>query len=217
MSTYDEIRELVRTVKEGERTEREKALCNLWLLDNSLDEQSQDFLEKVFVSVGSDERGDLRLFQSVSVALAKYGDLKTLMVKELLWPRLIRWIEAVAVNPESTSDKVGLGDLLAYEALAGLSRFLEYRAEVTAELIRIIGMPGQEQGTDSLSDLQKQVYQYLHDDVFTAIATLGDGKGVDFLKHWKDSGNLTAAVALEHFGKPYDTIRKAVQKLEGDV
>lgn len=63
MSTYDEIQALVKTAREGEKTERLKALCHLWLLDNPLDKESQDFLESVFISVGVDEGGDLLLFR----------------------------------------------------------------------------------------------------------------------------------------------------------
>jgi len=214
MSTYDEIQALVKTAREAEGPERQKALCNLWLLDAPLDAKAQDFLEQVFISVGRDTAGDLQLFQSVSVALAKYGDLQRMVAGEFLWPRLIRWVEEVAVMPSSTGGKADLGDLLAFEALAGLSRFLEHRSEVSGELIRIVGEPDHKGAAERFSDLQKEIHLYLRDDALIAVGALGDQNGADFLKRWRDSGNLSAAAALEHFGRPFDAIKEALSALE---
>lgn len=209
MSTYDEVQALVKTAREGEKTERLKALSNLTLLGKPLDKQTQDLLQSVFILVGTDKSIDVSLLHSVATALAKYGDLQTLSVTELLWPRLIWWIEEVAVNPKSTGDKLDLGDLLASDALEGLSRFLQYKGKVTGDLIRIVGMPEQKGVTESFSEMQKQIYLGLLDDALTTIGALGDENGADFLKRWKDDGNLAATIALEHFGESYDIIRKA--------
>lgn len=88
---------------------------------------------------------------------------------------------------------------------------------MTGDLIRIVGTPEQKRGTERFSDLQKEVYQGLFDDALATIGALGDENGADFLKRWKDSDNLAAAVALEYFGKPYDIIKKAFSASEEDA
>jgi hypothetical protein len=214
MSIYDEVKSLVETARMGKKNEQNQVLARLTLLDKPLDKQAQKFLESTFLEVGRDKGGDASLFRSVTIALAKYGDLQTLSVTELLWPRLIKWIEEVAVNPKSGRDQADIWDILSSEAVAGLSRFDQYKTEVTGELIRIIALPKQRAMIERFSEIQKQVYMGLSDDILIAIGSLGDDSGVDFLKRWMDSGNVAAKVALEHFGEPYDIIRMARIDLE---
>lgn len=210
MSTYDEVVNLVTTARQGDKTEQLMALSNLSLLGGPLDKQSQDFLQSVFVSEGADEEGSLLLIRCTAIALAKYGDLANLAVDEPIRSRLMMFIEEVARNPKSTSDVADIGDVLVGEAINGLSRFAQHNEDLTMQLMRIIDTPDQySMRQDSFSEMQKQIYQWLIDDCLVAIGALNHSDGAAFLSQWRDMGSLAAAVALEHFGEPYDTIRNA--------
>lgn len=214
--TYNEVQALIKTAREGDHAERSVALSSLTLIDKPLDKQTQSFLSSFFISeVMKGAIDDVRLFGSVAIALAKYGNLQTLTVADRLWPQLIRYIEwTIAELEKVTNDQVDLAYIQAFEAFNGLGRFTQYRGEVTSEIVRIITMLERKGPPDKFSEAAKVIYLGLLDDALTAIGALGDANGANSLKNWKDRGNLAATVALEHFAEPYDIIRKARIKLE---